>query len=259
MTIIIGVLCKDGVVIGSDSAATFGYTLPAGLMATIEQPCHKIDVISGKIILAGTGQVGYGQRYLEVIKRLWTTGDFHKKSPVEIGKMLSKAGIDDFAYTQGSKGEYGALVAFPADGAAYICELAVKDFQPELKDEKIWFVSMGSGQAIVDTFLALMRSVFWPKTNPATYEDGIFLVHWALRHVIEVNPGGINAPACIAILTKGKKPGEFEARMLSDEDLRESEGNIEGAIASLRDYAFAQSGQGEAPEVPKVKDPSPTK
>ncbi len=253
MTIIIGVLCKDGVVIGTDSAATLGFPTGAGKMATIEQPCHKIDVIGGRIILAGTGQVGYGQRFVEDVKKL-SLGEFSKKSPVEIGKMLSKAGIDDFASTQGSKGEYGALVAFPADGAAHICELAIKDFQPELKDEKIWFVSMGSGQAIADTFLALMRSVFWPNSNPTTCEDGIFLVHWALRHAIDVNPGGINAPACIAILIKGKKPNEFEARMLSEEDLRESEGNIDGAISSLRAYASAQSGQGEAPEVPKVKE-----
>ena len=47
--------------------------------------------------------------------------------------------------------------------------------------------------------------------------------------------------------------------MLSDEDLRESEGNIEGAMASLRAYATSQSGHGEAPEVPKVKDITPSK
>lgn len=38
MTILVGVLCKDGVIIGADGSATFG----AGQMRTIEQPIDKL-------------------------------------------------------------------------------------------------------------------------------------------------------------------------------------------------------------------------
>ena len=51
MTVLIGVLCSDGVVIGSDSAATF----TAGNLRTIEQPCKKIHVIKNNILVRGLG------------------------------------------------------------------------------------------------------------------------------------------------------------------------------------------------------------
>ena len=54
MTILVGLLCKDGIVIGSDSSATFGTMQNR----TIEQPTDKIEIIDGKVIIAGTGQVG---------------------------------------------------------------------------------------------------------------------------------------------------------------------------------------------------------
>ena len=68
MTILIGVLCKDGVVVGTDSSATF----VAGGFGTIEQPTKKIDIIDEKIIVAGTGQVGLGQRFSYQIKKAWS-------------------------------------------------------------------------------------------------------------------------------------------------------------------------------------------
>ena len=49
MTAVVGVLCKDGVVVGSDSSATFG---PHPQFHTIEQRCKKISVIEDRIIVA---------------------------------------------------------------------------------------------------------------------------------------------------------------------------------------------------------------
>jgi hypothetical protein len=42
MTILIGVVCEDGIVIGADSSATFS----AGQIPTIEQPIKKVYVHS---------------------------------------------------------------------------------------------------------------------------------------------------------------------------------------------------------------------
>ena len=67
MTILVGILCKDGVVVGTDSSATFA----AGQFRTIEQETKKIDIISGQIIVAGTGQIGLGQRFYSQIHGGW--------------------------------------------------------------------------------------------------------------------------------------------------------------------------------------------
>ena len=155
MTILIGVLCKDGVVVGTDSSATF----VAGGFGTIEQPTKKIDIIDEKIIVAGTGQVGLGQRFSYQIKKAWSENKF-KGHQVEIARKMCELGLSDFTATKVKENQYGALVAFPAEKKIHLCEFQVSDFQPELKTEHLWYVSAGSGQRIVDPFLGLMRKIF---------------------------------------------------------------------------------------------------
>jgi len=248
MTIIVGVLCEDGVVIGADSAATF----VAGQMKTIKQPINKIDIVESRVIIAGSGAVGLNQRFVEAVDKLSKTREINnEKTPVEIGKLLSKTGIDDFVSTNAPKSQYGALVAFPNMAKGHLCELGITDFQPELKNEDLWFVSIGSGQPIVDPFLALMGNIFWPESRPSTCEDGVILVYWALQHAIEVNPGGINKPIKIAVLQEGKKPNDIKARILSAEELIESDEMISEAKEHIREWRNARFGAEEAVETPK--------
>lgn len=67
MTILVGLYCKDAVIIGTDSAATFS---DANSSRTIEQGTKKIDIIGERVIIAGTGSVGLGQRFKQVVKKL---------------------------------------------------------------------------------------------------------------------------------------------------------------------------------------------
>ena len=247
MTILIGVLCREGVIIGADSSATFG---PSPQNVTIEQPYQKIDVVGEHVIVAGTGQIGLGQRFTDIVKMAWNNSVFQKvTSPIEIVKTLCAAGVKDFSSTQ-APNEYGALVAFPYGGRAHLCEFAVRDFQPELKNERLWYVSMGSGQSITDPFLALMRRVFW-HNDPPSCQDAVFAVTWALQHAIDVNPGGINGPLCLAELAPQKK-GRLQARMIPDGEIGEHLENVEGAIVHLRTYPTMLQGKSDAPDVPRL-------
>ena len=163
MTAIVGMLCSDGVVIGADSSSTFS----TGRERTIEQPSEKLSIIEGRIIVAGTGQVGLGQRFVEVVVDVWNNENF-QGTPLQIAKVLCANGIRDFAST-GASIEYGALVAYPAEGKPCLCEFAITDFQPEMKTaDRIWYCSMGSGQNITDPFLAFMRNVFWTDGRQMT-------------------------------------------------------------------------------------------
>src|SRR3990172_4897379 len=217
MTILVGVLCGDGsVVIGSDSSAT----LSDGRNNTIEQPVKKIEVIGGKVIMAGTGAVGLGQRFSYQIDNAWKNNQF-RGHYTDVGKALCAAGVKDFSSTNASKGEYGALMAFPVEKKPYLCEFSLKDFQPEFKTHDIWYVAMGCGQQIVDPFLGLMRKVFCPDGPPDTYGEGLFITLWALQQAIELNAGGINGPIQIAVLKKDS--GELQARLYDPNDLKEHE------------------------------------
>jgi 20S proteasome alpha/beta subunit len=246
MTILVGIKCKDGVLIGSDSSATFA----AGQIRTIEQTTKKIEIIDGKIIVAGTGQIGLGQRFCNQVEQGWKDGVFKALGAIPMATKICGLAGADFASTQAPMGQYGALVAFPADHKLHLCEFATSDFQPELKTENIWYASMGSGQLIADPFLGFMRNVFWSDGMP-TLQDGIFIATWTLQHAIEVNAGGVNGPIQLAIL-KNEKIGPV-ARMLTQDEMNEHQQNVSGAMTHLRQYKEKVAGRSaEAiPDVPK--------
>lgn len=255
MTVLVGIRCKDGIVIGSDSSATFG----AGKGYTIEQPTRKIEVVDNGLIIAGTGQVGLGQRFcaqLATMHRATGEKTYKGRPAVEVGKMMTAAGISDFGATQARQGEYGALVAFRTGRELHLCEFASSDLQPELKTEHLWFASMGSGQAIADPFLALMKKVFWSDSMP-TLADGIFATVWALQHTIDINPGGVNGPIQLATLSwdDGKVGGTQIARFLDTGEINqhlESMASAEKHLASFRDIIGGSAGN-----VPDLPTPSP--
>ena len=252
MTILVGLRCQEGVVIGSDSSATFTV---APTFNTIEQRVKKVFVIEDKVIVAGTGQVGFGQRFNAVIEKAWNDGAFKgtDNTPLEIAKRLCALGISDFPETSAPKGKYGALVAFPCGKKYCLCEFGTPDFQPELKDENIWCVAMGSGQPIADPFLGLLRRVFW-KDSPPKLSEGIFAVAWTLQHAIELNPGGINGPAQIGTLS-ASRGGELVARLLDDAELAEHLDSVKGAEEYLARYPEILRGSAAAGE----EIPSPPK
>jgi Proteasome subunit len=260
MTALVGVLCQDGVVIGSDSSATFG---PHPQFHTIEQRVKKIGIVEDRVIVAGTGEVGLGQRFLENVRQQWSKGTFRQQQPIEIAKQFSRGGIDDFAVTHANKGCYGALVAFPQGQHFHLCEFSVQSFQPELKTTDMWFASMGSGQPITDPFLGLLKRVFWSQTQPLVNE-GIFAVAWTLQHVIELNPGGINGPPQIAVLEllATGKDRNFRARLLDDAAMSEHLDNVAGAEKYLGKYKEILKGEGEpipGPPADILLSPPPVK
>lgn len=70
---------------------------------------------------------------------------------------------------------FGALLAFPCNHIPHLCEFEVGTLQPELKTNKLWYVSMGSGQTIADPFLALMREVFGAEVCLSTKTQYLLL------------------------------------------------------------------------------------
>lgn len=176
-----------------------------------------------------------------------------KSHHLEVGRQLSAECIKNFASSQVAKGQFGSLLAYTAGGKFFLCEFALNDFQPEFKDSSMWYVSMGSGQLIVDPFLGLMRKVFWGDSPPHCNE-GIFYVAWALQHAIELNPGGINGPLQIAVLAGSG--GNYKACLLDDEKLGEHLDHVTGVNDYLAKYKDILQGKigtqsSNPPEPPK--------
>jgi hypothetical protein len=245
MTAIVGLFCTDGVVIGADSSVTIA---AAGNFRTIEQQSNKIHIVEGRVIIAGTGPVGLGQRFCATVEK---AGGL-KGTPIEAMKQLCKGGIEDFAQTGLQLGTipYGALVAFPVQNHPYLCEFETGNFQPELKTKEIWFGSMGNHQHITDAFLGLMKDVFWPNSQPSL-QDGIFAAMWTLEHVVALNTGGVKDPIHIALLET--KDGRAKARVLDDTELAQHKQNVAEAKEHMRNFRdkFQPGAVSTAPDVPK--------
>ena len=239
MTAVVGVRCTDGVVIGADSAAT---SVADGRISTISQPYpKKIEIIGDRVIVAGSGEIGYLQRYSEVVANLWRNGQFSKKTAMEIGTLISGQSIKNFAETKldtlpSDQAEYplSGVAAYPTSDEHCLCEFTWAQFHPEIKErDGLWHVSTGSGQKTTDPFLAFLKSVFWRDGAP-DIRGGIFTVLWALVHVCAVSPGGISEPIQIAVLEGRRR--NTRARILSDDELIEHRNVVEDASEYLAKF-----------------------
>lgn len=227
MTVLVGVRCTDGVVIGADSMATSS----AGPQRLIQiQSDDKINIIDNKIIIACTGAVGLAQRVHEIVKAAWNPAKLFQKPCVECVKAISQQVVRDFESTgvprnhmmQGGLG-FGTLMAAPLDGKAQLIEFGSTDFQPEIKKDHIHFVSMGSGQVLADPFLAFVSRVLWGG-KPPDVQMGAFGVYWVLSHTIQYAPGGVGHPIKIAILKKEDR--DWVARSVEGLELQEPEQHV---------------------------------
>lgn len=203
MTIIVGVKCTDGVVIGSDSIATSA----AGVTPIMQIISNdKIRIFVDKVIVATSGPAGYTQRLHFQIEAAVRGGVFSKLGKNERPQNISKRFLSDLqsslALAHPNHGiGFGALLATEISGEPCLIEYASNSFQPEYKENKLFFVSMGSGQPLADPFLAFISKVLWKNTLP-DIRLGRFGVYWALRHTINLAPGLVGPPIRIAILSK---------------------------------------------------------
>ena len=232
MTVVVGIRCTDAVVIGTDSAMTFG---ASAQQMTIEQPYRsKIDVIDSHIILAGTGQIGLGQRFAYEVEKLWKTKSFSDKNLVDIGTLIAQKTRDNFISTNVQTGQYGALAAVPCGKKAELIEFDLLTFQPEFKTADNWYASMGSGQMVADPLLGFVRKVFWGDSPPKR-QDGIFAATMVLKLACDMAPFGVAPPIQMAALAPNHK-GQLAASLLSEDELNEHGENVIGALEYFRKY-----------------------
>lgn len=171
MTVLVGILCSDGVVIGCDSAMAAGR---AGQYTIVRQEgAFKIEVINDDAITAYTGATGLSQRFndqvtscLQLLKKKFARTapvpgvgyigtsleqflalnvqpgqvPYDVLKPVEIGRAIAQAVIGDFQGThstwQNANGwGLGALFAFIKDDKAELIEFDPVQFHPELKGQ----------------------------------------------------------------------------------------------------------------------------
>ncbi|HMF13230.1 MAG TPA: hypothetical protein VKE94_13025, partial [Gemmataceae bacterium] len=218
MTLIIGILCNDGAVLGADGAATFG---PGMGETTIRQPVrNKLRIISSDAAAGMSGSVGMSQRFSAMIDSLrqqelvqqTPTGPrqvrLHQLRPEDAmgflrqqlwqGLLQPELGIaQTMAQHVGNQAPVQAALTSSIACLPIGAELCLFQFDPQGMPDRatadLPFVAVGRGQRIADPFLAFLRRIYWPDRLPSL-EEGVLATVWALTHAIETNAGGVGDP-----------------------------------------------------------------
>jgi hypothetical protein len=262
VTLIVGILCRDGVVMASDSAATFG----AGGRPTIgQQIIRKVHRLNEHVLFSSTGAVGMAQLLADKVASLWGDGTLSgSKCPTPesamdrigkeviqlVGPYLQTAQLQQNITGDASSSLCKSLVALPVGHVPCLFNFDYNG-APERSTPELPFISMGIGQAIADPFLALLHRLLWKAAEP-TVAEGRLAAVWTIEHVSQTNPGGVGGGVQLATLSAGsdKLPS---VTMVSDEDVEEHRQKIAAAEHAL--IAEIRGGPGSL-QTPTVPTPS---
>lgn len=257
MTLIIGIKCSDGLVLGADSAATMS---TATGLETIVQSMPKLEVVKDKVIVGVSGPVGLGQLYTDRIDKV--CDDIGNRDVPEVCRKLRNEFIQDaqIAFQMaalavnvlGPQARASVISSTLVALAAKNNELQLIEFDsqcnPEIISRDIAFSSIGIGKSIADPFLALIKHLFWKEHQLPSMSDGNFAVVWTLQHAINTAPSGIRGPIQMAVLTiEGKQP---KARKLTREEVIEHEENASQAEDYFKTYKEEHKPSATEPEPP---------
>jgi 20S proteasome alpha/beta subunit len=291
MTLLVGILCQDGVVMGADSTATLGTGVNDH---TARQLCTKLDIISQTVVVGTSGPVGLGQRYVAEVEELYKVASREaEKHPilaplggVRLGRLkphramtaIRQAIAMHLTLESQIAGQLARaiqndaingtmcamLVAMPIDTGEHAATKKVHLFQfdrygaPEEATEKLPLVALGSGQRAADPFLSYLRSILWKDRVP-TVAEARFVAQWTLQYVIDTDPGGVGGP--IQLITVQPK-ADGTGTVATSDDTEAGEEAIAAIKQQIADFVGSiredKSGAPEAPPVPPPGSATPT-
>lgn len=257
MTLLVGILCSDGVVIASDSDATFG----TGQASTIGQmPVQKVYKLADTAIFAATGAVGISQIIADRLSQGMRGNEFRAAASPEQLMHLLGTQINKIVTPYLESGAHVQRIVGNANGSLCKSMIAIEckgipclfhfDFNgaPERATKDLPFVALGSGQQIADPFLAFLKRLIWSDVQPTTAEGKLVGV-WTTDHVCATNAGGVGGAVQAMVLTKGARIVELD-ETITQEHRQLIAGAERSIVAFLRSPATSV-----APPIPTPPAP----
>lgn len=252
MTVVVGIYCSDGVVIAADSALTINSVIEEAYL-------KKIACLSDDLVVGFAGDLGFAQRFRQVVKDIWNnperiqigSDEFHK-----IIELFSTNGIMEFLKyvrpTDPINIPSTFVIGFAHAGQHHLCMLPAGNFQPMVINENLPFCSLGSGHYLTNPFLSFIKKVFWSGESCPKLPVGIFSAVMAMYLAVELNAGGINAPIHIAILEK--QSDGYACRKLHEDELSVHQENCKEALKHFSKYShfFDRENIQNAPSIPQL-------
>ena len=207
MTLIIGVKCEDGIVLGADGAIAD---------ISIRMGGKKLSPILNSGMIGHAGPTGLGQRLTEALEsglKLNTPKELLKNCIQDIYYAVIQ---NDWKIINEAKVVYGEQVVnsitslmalyfhdeFRLINIGACCEIYEITFE-------IPIFCIGSGKFNADSFLAFIWRVIWSGKIPKI-SDALLGVYWTIDHSIKITPGGIAEPIQMMLMNKENGNLNFE-------------------------------------------------
>jgi len=245
MTIVVSILCTDGVVVAADSMVT-------SVMGGTSLGHHKGRKIytTEDTICAFAGDMGLGARFAAKAQCMFKGGIQASVGPLDRALKLSEKLTQKFQATcatgMGKSSTVDAALAFRHDGKAR-CSIFY-DLQPQILDEIRFYASLGTGALSTDSFLRFLTDVYC-QNEPPSVNKARFLACWAVQHAIETAPGGVSGPIRMAVFEKKSSSDTLKAEELSKKDVEEHQQNIESTTDRMLEW-FQDTGAGRIEAAP---------
>jgi len=228
MSLIVGIRCNDGVALGAvELSSAPAHTQPPAQGVTFE--------ISRDVVLAGSGRLGLGQRFAQVVSAVRADSRFNDWEPLRAARAICAEAVEDLQTTRSLPGQFAALVAFASAEGAQLCEFAAADLQPELKTPARPFACLGSWCAAGESFLRFVFSTLLAE-RPPVLAEAVFAVTWTL-----IAAGGIDSNTSpvllrLAVLERESPEVSWTARRLTDEEVADQLGRVRAAGKHLAEF-----------------------
>ena len=259
MTILLSILCKDGVVIGSDSMSTLGMVgtgvgVPNNKTVVLEDlivSCAGDDRLMSKFVLFLENNFHH---YAEEFKDSSDVYDLPNKISTEFSKYLYAhyeampeqiRNMILISIQQAPGFNFSAFIAFSWKGNHYLFSYCTKLLPAIVRDDGIWHQIRGSGSSVASPSIHLVKKLLDINEKPDV-NRGSLLCYWTIKHAIEVSSGGIGGNINIKILRKNGGKYQIE------------EGNIAEHESFLTDFykhihSYESISEHTAQRIPQVE------
>lgn len=267
MTLIVGILCEDGVALATDRQGTNNTLIPLAKQPVVAQATivgvTKVVSLGTSGLLASAGNPAIGDEYEFALKK-HHPGFPGRRTDVAIDKMKGdiRGVIDPHLKTAAIA---APLLGSQAYGEATIECLLIGHFNDgpkllQIQREGTFDIAkpenpirtIGSGQLHAEPFLYFLKKTFWPERLP-TVQEGILAACWTIEHAIEVGAPMVGL-GCNAY-SLSKESGKYKISQVSPEHMQGHRDFIAAARQQLRELAnLRQTTPAEGLQVPTMKE-----
>jgi hypothetical protein len=232
VTVVVAFYCTDGVVVAADSMLTTSI----GNISLGHHTGIKCALIAGPQILAFSGDPGLAARFRAHAEATLPQGPGAAQTALQHTVNLCANVLNEFNRTGIAPNQVNlqTVLAFEHGGAIHCCAYQ-GPLQPRLLDANHFYITMGSGSLSADPFVRFVSDTFCAAGPPGVHL-ATFLAVWVVKHVIDVNPGGVADPIRVAVFEKNANAAGYTARELPATEIAAHVAAIDDAAEALRSW-----------------------